>query len=211
MSYAAPVEVVQAALHRVGEAAIANLADGSVPAQIVASNYEGIVEDLLTRHAWTWATKTVDLTVIGETTAQPWGFAFAIPAEVINIRWLTCAGRKLGADEWELQSGQVLALRSDDLQAVATYRVTEGNWPGDFAECVVLRIKALFLEGLLDKWQEAKLVTDDLEGKPGRAGKIDRAIVRDKRQVPAKRLESTPLASAWRGGRRGFHRSRGCG
>jgi hypothetical protein len=82
-----------------------------------------------------------------------------------------------------------------------TYRANESKWPADFAECVVLRCKALFLEGMLDKWQDAQVVINDLEDRPGRNGRISRAIVRDKRQMPAVHVDKTPLANAWRGGR----------
>lgn len=198
-SYAAPIEVAQAALHRVGEEAIADLNDGSSPSLIIASNYQGIVDGYLTMHAWTFATKTVDLALVGAATSAKWAFEHSIPSEVLNIRVITRAGIDMESGDWDLEDGVVLANTDEALQAIVTYRVGESKWPADFAECVVMRIKALFMEGLLDKWQEAKLVIDDIEGKPGRPGKLGQAMVRDKRQVPAKRVVRARLPNVWRG------------
>lgn len=195
MAYASEIEVVQAALHRVGEATIASLSDGSLPAQIAASNYEGVVSDYLTRHAWTFATKTVDLTYVGTTDDLPWRHLFTAPATTLNIRQVRRAGRTLESGEFDLQDGKVLVMCDDPLKASVTFRALEGAWSPDFAEAVVIRLQAVFLEGLVDKWQDARLKERDAEGK------LLRAIVRDKRQAPARRVERTKLADVWRGWR----------
>jgi hypothetical protein len=191
--YATPVEVVQAALHRVGEGNIASLNDGSIPSQIASSNYEGIVSDYLCRHAWTFATKTVSLTYVGVSTDLPWLHVFSWPADVLNIRQVRRAGRTLESAEFELQDGQLLTMTADALVASVTYRVGENKWPADFSEAVVIRAQAVFLEGLADRWQDARLKEKDAEAK------LQRAIARDKRQTPAKRAERNKLADRWRG------------
>ena len=50
-AYAAPIEVIQAALHRIGEEEIGSLDEDSSAARIAASNYEGIVRTVFSRHA----------------------------------------------------------------------------------------------------------------------------------------------------------------
>lgn len=195
MPYAAPIEVVQAALHRVGEDVIASLDDASTPAQVATSNYEGIVESVFARHAWTFAKQTLDLTYQGAVTLGPWTHAFVWPAEVMNIRYVMQDGVRLRAGDYSLESGRLLTTSDEDLQIVATVRAPEGDWPADVAEAIVTRMHALFLEALCDKPQDARLLKRDAEDM------IRKAILRDKRQEPGVSVAFVPLAEAWRGSR----------
>jgi hypothetical protein len=191
--YANEIEVVQAALHRVGEQTIASLNDGSPQALVATSNYEGVVTDFLCRHGWTFATRTVDLTYVGTTTDEPWQYQFSWPSTVINIRQVRRSGRTLESGEYDLQDGKLLAYTDDALKASVVYRALESTWPADFSEAVVVRLQAVFLDGLEDKWQDARLKERDAENK------LLRAIARDKRQRPAPRAERSKLADMWRG------------
>lgn len=193
--YATNIEVVQAALHRVGEQTIVSLTDGSAAAQVAASNYQGIINDYLTRHAWTFATQTVDLTYVGVSTDSPFTHKWSWPTTVLNIRAVRLNGRTLESGEFDLQDGSLFTFTDQPLKASVTYRAPENKWPGDFSEAVVVRLQALFLEGLIDKWQDARLKEKDAEAK------IMRAIARDKRQAPARRVERSKLADRWRGWR----------
>lgn len=195
MPYAAPIEVVQAALHRIGEESIASLDEASSAAQIAASNYEGIVESVFARHAWTFAKETLDLTYQGAVTLGRWTHAHVWPAEVMNIRYVMREGVKLRAGEYAIERGRILTQTDEDLQIVATVRAPEGDWPGDVTEAVVTRLQALYLESLCDKPQDARLLKRDFEAM------IQRAILRDKRQEPGVAVDFVPLAEAWRGSR----------
>lgn len=201
-AYAAPIEVVQAALHRCGEESIVSLTDGTPAALVAASNYEGIVRAAMDRHAWSFATETVNLALVGPITAGDYVWSWSWPAEVINIRWVMSAGRRLRNREYVIQGRNVLttsAFATATPQAVATMRAAEGNWPDDFAEAVVTRLQALFLESLADKWQDGRLKEKDAEAK------FQRAIVRDKRQQPATTQEFNRLAEVWRSAGRSGH------
>ena len=203
-AYSAPIEVVQAALHRIGEEEIASLDDDSSGARVAASNYEGIVRSFFARHAWTFAKQTLDLTYQGAVTLGQFTHAFVWPAEITNIRGVVYApttgrpslgGRRLRAGEYAIEGNRLLALSDLPLQVVATIRADEAMWPGDFSEAVVTRMQGLFLEALCDKPQDARLKIRD-------ADTIMRdAIIRDKRQEPGVNIEFVPLAEAWRGAR----------
>ena len=204
-NYAAPIEVVQAALHRLGEETITSLTDGSAAALVATSNYEGIVRAALTKHAWSFATSITALTLQETITLGPWtkAYTFADPG-VINLRYVMDAGRRLRAGEYEAQGGRVLTRSAlTTPQAVVTTRAGEGSWPDDFAEAIVVRVQALFLEGLLDRWQDARLKQRDSD-----AAMLS-AMLRDKRQSPGVQVEQNPLAEAWRGARYGVMRSSG--
>ena len=105
-NYAAPIEVVQAALHRLGEETITSLTDGSAAALVATSNYEGIVRAALTKHAWSFATSITALTLQETITLGPWtkAYTFADPA-VINLRYVMDAGRRLRAREADADDG----------------------------------------------------------------------------------------------------------
>ena len=192
-AFATPIEVVQAALHRIGEDEIVSLVDGSSAAKVATSNYEGIVRAFFARHAWTFAKTTVDLTYQEAVELGHWRYAYTWPADVLNIRAVLKDGVRLRAGEYAIESGRALTRSNGDLQAVVVTRADEGAWPGDFTEAVVTRLQALFLESLCDKPQDARLLKRDAEMQ------IRAAIVRDKRQEPGVQVDTAPLAEAWRG------------
>lgn len=194
-AYASQIEVVQAALHRIGEEEITSLDDNSSGARVAASNYEGIVRSFFARHAWTFAKQTLELTYQGVVELGPYTHAHVWPAEVMNIRYIMQDGVRLRSGEYAIESGRVLTRSSTALQVVATVRAEEADWPGDFAEAVVVRMQALFLESLCDKPQDARLKTRDADVL------MRDAIIRDKRQEPGVSVEFVPLAEAWRGSR----------
>ena len=196
-AFASPIEVVQAALHRIGEEEISTLDENSSAARVVSSNYEVIVGGYFARHAWTFAKRTLDLTYQGEVELGPWTHAFTWPPEVRNIRYVMREGARLRMSEYAVENGRILTRSDDALQVVATVRAPEGDWADDFAEAMVVRLQALFLESLCDKPQDGRLLKRDAEGL------MRDAIIRDKRQEPGQSVEFAPLAEAWRGyGRR---------
>lgn len=196
-AFAAPIEVIQAALHRIGEEELVSLDEDASAARVANSNYEGIVRAMFARHAWTFAKQTLDLTYSAEVDLGQWSHAFVWPAAVMNIRSVHYAegGRQLRAGEYAIESGRVLTRSDTPLKIVAVVRADEADWPGDFAEAVVVRLQGLFLEALCDKPQDARIAKKDAEVL------IRDAILRDKRQEPGVRNDSAPLAEAWRGGR----------
>jgi len=191
-AYAAPIELVQAALHRCGEESLTSLDDDAASAQVVASNYEGIIRSQLKKHAWTFATQTVDLTYQSAVELGPWRHAYVYPASVINIRHLMCEGRILRAGEYTIESGRVLTVCEADYQAVTTYRVDEGDFSDDFAEAIVVRLQGFFLESLCDKWQDGRLKIKDSRDL------LAEAMVSDKRQTPGVNNHQSPLAESWK-------------
>jgi hypothetical protein len=201
-AFSAPIEVVQAALHRIGEEEITSLDDDSSGARVAASNYEGIVRSFFARHAWTFAKQTLALTYHGPVELGQFTHAFVWPAEITNIRAVVYApnggnpgGRRLRAGDYAIEGGRLLVRSDTPLQVIATTRADESMWPGDFSEAVVVRLQGLFLEALCDKPQDARLKIRDADVL------MRDAIIRDKRQEPGVSIEFVPLAEAWRGSR----------
>lgn len=202
-AFAAPIEVIQAALHRIGEEELVSLDEDASAARVANSNYEGIVRAMFARHAWTFAKRTLPLTYSAAVELGPWSHAFVWPAEVMNIRSVVhsavgadvSGGVRLRAGDYAIESGRLLTRSDTPLQIVATVRALEADWPGDFSEVVVTRLQGLFLEALCDKPQDARIAKKDAEML------LRDAILRDKRQEPGASVEFAPLAEAWRGGR----------
>lgn len=204
-AFAAPIEVTQAALHRIGEEELASLDGDDSAARVHLSNYEGIVRAYFARHAWTFATRTLNLTRQGSVTLGSWDAAYVWPPEVLNIRYVqygpgqngqcSMRGQQLRSGEYTIEDGRLLTRGDYALQIVATVRAPEAAWPGDFSEAVVTRLQGLYLEALCDKPQDGRIAKRDAEMM------IRDAIVRDKRQNPGVTFIKTPLAEAWRGRR----------
>jgi len=195
-AYAAPIEVIQAALHRIGEEEISGLDEDSSAARIANSNYEGIVRTVFSRHAWTFAKRTLDLTYQSEVELGPWLHSYVWPPEVINVRYVMQDGVKLRSGDYGIEGARLLTRCKADLQIAATVRADEADWPPDVSEAVVVRMQALYLEALCDKPQDARMLKKDAEAQ------LRDAITRDKRQEPGLRVDTAPLAEAWRGSRR---------
>lgn len=197
-NYAAPIEVLQAAASRIGEM-IVSLSDGSAPAQIANANYEGIVRKTLAYrgHGWTFATDTFDATPQGAITSGPWTFAYTIPAAVLKVRNVMVSGCRLRRDDYTIQKGRLLTRveHAAGLQVTALFRAGENEWSDDFADVVVTRLEALFLRGLLERAQDARIRDKDADEA------LLLALVSDKRQQPVESVEANPLAEAWRGAR----------
>lgn len=211
-AYSAPIEVIQAALHRIGEEEISSLDEDSSAARVANSNYEGIVRSVFARHAWTFAKRTLDLTYSAAVELGPYTHAFVWPSEVMNIRGVVYApdastpclgGTRLRAGDYAIEGDRLLVRNDNPLQVIATTRAAEAAWPGDVSEAIVVRMQALFLEALCDKPQDARLLKRDAEQL------LRDAIIRDKRQEPGVAFEFVPLAEAWRGARRSRSAPRG--
>lgn len=192
-NYAAPVEVVNAALSGMGIRPIQGLDETSKPAIVASDIYEGVVADLLTKHTWSFATKRADLVYQGSTTGY-YSSVFAVPSDAINVVTVTMNG--VLAD-YAVQENKILANVGDGLEIKYHYRAPEGDWPGDFAECVVRYLRAHFYRALREDEANADRVEANAEAR------LTRAMVRDKRQSPPskeQRINGGRLVTAWRGG-----------
>ena len=190
--YTVPVEVVNAALSRMGVTPINDFSSSAKPAIIANDVYEGVVRDLLARHSWSFAKKRADLVYQGETTGD-YSAVFAVPSDSINVIKVETDGVLV---DYEVQENKILANVSDGLQIKYHFRALEGDWPADFAEAVVRTMMAHFYRGLREDDNEAERQEKIAEAR------ILRSMVRDKRQSPPKpeqRINGGRLVSAWKG------------
>ena len=190
--YSAPVEVVNAALSRMGVRPIQGLDEAAKPAIVANDIYEGVVRDLLARHSWSFARKEVDLVYQGTTTGR-YSSAFNLPADLLSIITVTDGGILV---DYAVVGTKILANTASGLRIAYQQRAPEGEWADDFAEGVVMMLRSHFYRALRE---------DEASGERMERGaefKLMRAMVRDKRQappVPEQRINGGRLVAAWRG------------
>ena len=191
--FAAPINVANAALLKMGAKPLASLTATTAEARIINGNYELIVKDALTKHAWNWAKKR-QLLVSSGTTADVGKYIFELPADLLNLRYVTYKDRVV--DVYESDEGKIILPYDAEVYAHYTWRVPEAQWPADFAKAIVTYLHALL---------KGSLVTDDnasmaLEQEADKL--LRRAMVRDKRQTRGREINETPrMARIWYGTR----------
>lgn len=192
-TYAAPIDVANAAMLLLGAKPLVSLTDASPPARIVNTHYEPVVKAALTRHAWTWGKKTGLLAKSGQT---PEGkFLYALPSDLLNLRYVTYQDRKITIEE--IVDGELVVPYDTDIYAHYTWRVPEARWPADFAEAIVTTLNAKLMRGLLNDFNEARNQEEQGERL------LRRAMVRDKRQIKGREIDETPrMVRVWYGNRR---------
>jgi hypothetical protein len=194
MSYAAPIEIVQAALARVGGQLITSLEDNSMPAVVAKANYEIMARNRLSMHTWSFASYPVALVYQGEQTVGQMRHAYRKPPEALRVHWVGIGGQRL--DDWKLTQGKIVARMPGEYEALISHRAPEGDWADDFTEAFVVQMESLFIGSLQRNVQEARIRMKDADVL------FAKALASDKRQSPGPQVIRTgALASAWLGER----------
>lgn len=192
MTYAAPVELIQAALSRIGSVSLTSLEDDSMEARVANLNYEGLARKRLSMGPWTFASRPVFLVRAGERNVGRLRFAYQIPPESIHVLWVGLGETR--AQRWSIDQGHVLLDSDQPWEARIAVRAPESDWSAAFSEAFIVELEALFMAALQRMPQEAQM----------RAREADRlfriALAGDDRQqTGVQHLRPGPLAQAWRG------------
>lgn len=189
--YAAPVEVANAALAEVGENQITSLLDGSPAAITFNTLYEPLVARELTKHAWSFATRTDRLILQGATGNSP-AYAYYLPAGIMTPRFLMVGNRR--ARGYILRSNKLLVDVQQDYDLTHTYRAPESEWPGDFCEGMRKRLMAVFLRAIPVDYQRAREMDQEADML------FQLARIRDRSAQAKPNYSIDPvLVRAWRG------------
>jgi len=191
--YAAPINVANSALLKMGAKPLASLTATTAEARIINGNYELIVQDALTKHAWGWAKKRELLVKQGET---PEGkYLYAMPSDILNLRYVTYKDRVV--DVVEMDEGKIILPVDAEIYAHYTWRVPEALWPADFAKAIVTFLHALLKGALVNDENSAMALEKEADML------LRRAMVRDKRQIRGREINETPrMVRIWHGTRR---------
>lgn len=152
------IDVINAALTRVGEEPITSITEASSGAKIANANYDHIVEAALSDHPWKWASRTAVLNMLDAavhgTAPQPWTETWQLPADLGALRSVEVAGKPI---KYKMMSDKLFAAQGTGAELVAfyTWSPPEADWPAWFTEYVVQRLEAVFLRGIGERYSEA--------------------------------------------------------
>lgn len=193
---ASKIEIVQRAASATGNGFVTSLDDASEISQLVDVHYEGIVEAMLTQHAWKFARRASALSMLSDVPEKPWASLWQAPVGMLALQYVVdtdCVDR-VEHEERDIASGRAIAVLDThtNLTAVYTYRVAEDRWPGDFALAVQYRMEAVFLSALAEQREQA--------GQREKAALAyeQKARVRDQRSSTATNADEWDLTAARR-------------
>lgn len=132
------VSVVNGALLRLGLDPISRLDDGTAEAAVASTLYEVTRDSALAGYAWTWASKTVELSALAAPAApEPWIYWHQLPADFIGLHEVVTPGV---APHFDMMAENRIAANVEGLTIKYVYRVDEAQQPAYFRELVSLRL-----------------------------------------------------------------------
>lgn len=185
------IEIINRALTGSGEYPLSDLTGSTASHQVAAEHYEPIVGELLSEHAWRFATTTRDLGVrqAGDLTSR-FLYAYSKPGDALLIEDVRTKDYPV---DYEIAGDKILTNAETGAYAVIRYRPDEADWPFYFQNLVYLHLKAIFYESLAQDYGEADAARREAERARAKARATDR------RQNPLSYSRESDLAMARRG------------
>ncbi len=156
------VDIVNMALSYAGQAArVTSIAplDGSVEADIAVRHYTQRVNSLLSRHRWSFATRTVATTPVTNGATARWSYCYEIPSDYLALQSLLPpgvtdaeAGPTPAHSSVELDAGGVQRIYTDVEVALLVYTSTVTNpnlFSTLFIEALAWDLAAVFASALI--------------------------------------------------------------
>lgn len=185
------IEIINRALTGCGEYPLADLTGSTASHQVAEAHYDGIVGELLSEHAWRFATTTRDLgaRLAGEPTSR-FLYAYSRPGDALIIEDVRTADWPV---DYEVAGDKILTNADSGVYAVIRFTPPETDWPHYFQTLVYLNLKAVFYESLAQDYGEADAARREAERMRAKARAADR------RQNPLAYSRESDLAMARRG------------
>jgi hypothetical protein len=119
---ASDVEIVNAALAKLGEQAILAFSDPSEPGRLATRTFADLRDAMLRENPWNFASKRAELAA--EPTAPLWGFqsSYPVPSDylrLIELEW--------GQADYRIEQGKILCDLASPLRIRYVYRVTDAD------------------------------------------------------------------------------------
>ena len=158
------LDIINAALTRIGEEPITSLDGGGVAEQIANQNYETLVEAHLAVYPWKRASKIEQLSRLDEDEVgdppEPWTAAYQLPSDLTEIRTVKVDGARI---DYEVHGDKILCDASEDDEVILHYvwRPDEADWPAWFKEGIIRELEAIFLRGVGERYREADTRQDE--------------------------------------------------
>jgi hypothetical protein len=183
---ATDLSICQSALTRLGASPITSFADGTAEAIICANNWPDLRRTLLTEHPWNFATTTRQVTLLSDTPATLWDYAYQLPGDCLDLRSLTVERIDTGI-AFDRMGSVVLTNEPEPVYATFIWEIPEGNWPAWFVELAILRLAGLLALGLTERAAVA-VQLEKLAAAHARIARYADARTQTNKRIPTGRL-----------------------
>lgn len=185
------IETLRAVAGTIGEDPPTDENEGTDYLVAMLAIWTEVVNDFLTRHAWTWGTQFREITATADTPPKPWLYAYALPVDRTSIKDVRDSTYGYPVD-YEIIDQLLYAMEDGPLDAYINIAQTPNYWPADFARAV-----RESMEGHAWKWAEEFERGERLIDKAEK--RITKAIARDKRQNPTRNPAKGTILQAHHG------------
>jgi hypothetical protein len=165
------LDLVNAALVKLGALPIRGLDDADASAAVAAALYPVVVEAALTAHPWSFTLKRAELGVLDGAPLADFAVRFALPADFLRAIYVEDRG---AGPRYALVAGE---LHSDARAAVLTYQFRPGEevFPPFFRAAVIAKLAAELCMPITENTARAEALDRLAERELERAWAIDRA------------------------------------
>ncbi len=141
---AADIDIINAALRKLGENALLAVTDPGPVANLAASTYDDIRDALLREFPWNFALKRAALSA--NAVAPIWGYAFAYnhPTDSLRIQELENANN----EEWRNEDGMIVTDIEAPLNILYVVRVAAEKMDATFRDALAARLAMEWAEPL---------------------------------------------------------------
>jgi hypothetical protein len=202
-----PVSYCNQALLLIGSGAINSFDDGTDLATICATLYPTVRDQLLVQYPWNFTLTKARLVQLTATPLAGWRYAYALPADLLNLRALfdTPALNAAPTTDWQLFDGRAFT-NHQALYADYQRDAPEEAFPPHFLPVLKYALAAEFAVPVTEQATVAELYARRAFGTPqeaGNGGQMRIARTLDAQQKPAQVFTDFQLHDA----RFGTHRA----
>lgn len=168
---AAPVDIVNRALVKLGEAMIASLDDPVKVARLASSMYDVIRDGVISAHAWSFARTRAKLPAEAEAPAFGWEYQYLLPADCLRVLEAGDWPRPVMDDyigrntqAYVLEGRHILTNLGPALNLIYLRRIEDvGFFPPSFVEALACKLAVEMAEGLSASGSKRELAWREYE------------------------------------------------
>lgn len=142
---ATQLSIINAALLMVGAEQISALTDSSREARVASSIYDTTIEDVLTRHPWTFSLGQIQLAQLTATPLFGYDHAYQLPTSPKALRIMRT---KEYHNDYRIFEDKLYSNR-DTVEIIYQFDPGEQNYPGYFARLLEMELAKLFAFALM--------------------------------------------------------------
>ena len=134
------IDIINVALRRVGAKRIQSLGEDSAEAAVTGDLIDNVIDDLLRRHIWNFATRRAKLARLTEVPTFEFQYAYGFPADwmrTVSVHPDDAGRGNMFYREEYIDSQRVLLAGVEDVYMRYVAKVIDPNlWPPDFRQAV---------------------------------------------------------------------------